>query len=226
MDPRELPPLLRLAPAPTDSETSGSAVLYAAEADWWRVSKAHTRAFGGQLAGHCVIAAASVAPAGFEWHALHLYFLRAGQMTRTRYEVTELRVGRSFALYEVTGYEANEAKPVVRAAVSFHNSAAEQGPPLYASPAPVMPPPESSPTRVPNVGMNVPSPDDHPNVRQADSEGRAWWIRLSQQNEALTGPALWGAVAFMSDLQVRRHRRSQPPKWRRSLRSPACCCDV
>ena len=202
-DPRTLPSLLRLTPAPKETMTGPAAVYYAAEADWWRINNSYKRAFGGQLAGHCVVAAASVAPAGFEWHSLHLYFLRAGQMTRTRYEVHELRVGRSFALYEVTGFEENEAKPIVRAAVSFHNSASEKGPPLYVSPPPKMPPPETSPTRVPNIGLNAPSPtDDHPNVRQADSEGRAWWIRLSQRSdEALTGPALWGAIAFMSDLQ-------------------------
>eukprot|EP00966_Prymnesium_polylepis_P197863 4584818-Prymnesium_polylepis.1 len=164
-DPRSLPRLLRLTPAP-----DASTVFVAEAGDWWVVS---ARAFGGQLAGHCTVAAACVAPAGWECHSLHLHFLQAGRMVRTRYEVHTMRLGRTFATFEVSAYEDDERRSsesgqpgsesasssesaIVRAVVSFHDSSREQSPPLHVSPAPTMAPPGTLAEQVPSSHLRTP----------------------------------------------------------------------
>eukprot|EP00966_Prymnesium_polylepis_P090105 2086811-Prymnesium_polylepis.1 len=74
----------------------------ARESDWWR---ALPRAYGGQLVGHCIVAAARQAPREWTCHSVHAHFVSAGRMLDTRYQVEPLRVGRTFALFQVHARE-------------------------------------------------------------------------------------------------------------------------
>ena len=75
--------------------------------DWWRYAGPATpRAFGGQLAAHCIIAAGIAAPRRWVPISLHLVFVRPSKMLQeTEYRVTTVREGRSFAAYDVRAIE-------------------------------------------------------------------------------------------------------------------------
>ena len=52
-----------------------------------------------------MLAAIRQAPAGWSCHSIHTHFLRGGLMVDTRYEVTPLRVGRTYSVYRVRAIE-------------------------------------------------------------------------------------------------------------------------
>ncbi|KAG8461280.1 hypothetical protein KFE25_010467 [Diacronema lutheri] len=125
--------------------TAEANVLVADAACWWRASE---RAFGGQLVAQCIVAAGAVSPsAQGSVHAVHVHFVNAARMVRTRYEVLPLREGRSFALYAVRGEELPNRRLIVSATVSFHAVAPPDGlwtgVRLHAPPMPAVPPPEA-----------------------------------------------------------------------------------
>ncbi len=74
--------------------------------DWWRYAGPATpRAFGGQLAAHCITAAGIAAPRRWVPISAHLVFVRPSTLQETEYRVTTVREGRSFAVYDVRAIE-------------------------------------------------------------------------------------------------------------------------
>ena len=66
-----------------------------------------------------------------------------------------------------------------------------------------------APSQVPDVSLTPePKQEDWPLVRPAAKDGTAWWIRFGQHDAPLSGPALWGAIAFLTDLQARAPPRA------------------
>jgi len=159
----------------------------AAEADWWRGNP--SRAFGGQLAAHILLAAAEAAKSGWAVHSLHVHFLAPGGMRRTRYAVSPLRHGRSFALYNVRAIErvpdpagaGHSERDIALGVVSFHSADKELdartgGPAaaLHAAPMPrVLPAPEGSATR---SGAAPASCAEGWRGVPADDSGLRWWM--------------------------------------------------
>ena len=82
---------------------------------WW----GHGRVFGGMVVAQALNAAMRTAPAGFQAHSLHGYFLRpTSPGSRTTHVVDTLRDGRSFSTRQVTSEV--EGKETFRMTCSFH----------------------------------------------------------------------------------------------------------
>lgn len=70
----------------------------------------HGRAFGGQVLGQALAAAATTLPAGREIHSMHGYFLRPGDSEeRMTFEVSRLHDGRSFSTRRAQAFQNGEA---------------------------------------------------------------------------------------------------------------------
>lgn len=68
------------------------------------------RVFGGQVIGQALVAAERTVEEARAPHSLHAYFLRAGDISvPIRYEVENLRDGRSFSTRRVTAWQKGEA---------------------------------------------------------------------------------------------------------------------
>jgi len=180
------------------SVTTSNSIVHAD--DWYHYARQKAgRAFGGQLAAHCVQACTPLTRSGWMCNSLHMVFMRPGAMVETRYEVSILRRGRSITIFEVIALEGKEeTRQLVKAIVSFHNVAAEEAgvAPLLALPMPAAPP----------VDDCLPSPPGWwPELRPVDRRGSMYWVRWEQQEELATGPASsWeraAALAFLSDMQ-------------------------
>jgi acyl-CoA thioesterase-2 len=164
-------------------------------ADWWPNNDS-PRAFGGQIIGHAIMACGRVAPAGSSVHSVHVHFLRPGLKVDTRYEVTPVREGRSYALYRVDGVEVGTDRQIASAVVSFCRP--EAGAQLHTD---AMPTCEELPTAVADVYAS-----EFPHARPGDTTLRRWsmrWTqgdgaggRLSASSSVLAHAA---AVGFLSD---------------------------
>lgn len=187
---------LRITPS-----SSGSAIARAE--DWWRYDGA-VRAFGGQTVAHCVLAAIRQAPAGWSCHSIHTHFLRGGLMVDTRYEVTPLRVGRTYSVYRVRAIEIEGDHEIAHAVVSFHDEVKERengAPRLHTA---RMPPGASTcgddgDTRT----LQRAGVESWPGCEPADGSGLRW--RLSWPSEMAgalnTDARRVAAIAFLSDLR-------------------------
>ena len=172
----------------------------ASEKDWWRPADA-SRAFGGQIIAHCIMAAGNVAPAGWSCHSLHLSFLAAGRMVATRYCVAPARRGRSYAVYHVDATETNEgSRLIARATVSFCRH--EDGDALHA---------DLMPTGIAKepawAAHEATKSSSWPRRVAADSSGLRWYVTWGEQGDG-TGSALSAqsspiahsaALGFLSD---------------------------
>lgn len=77
------------------------------------------RVYGGQFLAQALAAAGATVAAPKSPHSMHGYFVRAGRVDRpTRYQVEEVREGRSFAVRSVVGSQAGSE--VFRLTASFH----------------------------------------------------------------------------------------------------------
>ena len=173
----------------------------AAANDWWRWPN-QLRAFGGQMLGHCVMAAGKLAPANFNLHSLHMHFLRAGQLVDTRYAVHVVRIGRSYAVYKVIATEIDQQQEqslLCSCTVSFCKP--EDGPSLLPDTLPLhlFPPPADF---FDDVGS-----DAWPRTAPADASGRRWYVSWQPQHDGngkrltSSSPPLVhaAALAFLSD---------------------------
>lgn len=67
------------------------------------------RAFGGQVLGQAIAAAAATAPEGREIHSMHGYFLRPGDSAhKMTFEVARLHDGRSFSTRRAQAYQEGQ----------------------------------------------------------------------------------------------------------------------
>ena len=152
----------------------------AAESDWWHQNDADwCRAFGGQIIAHCLRAASSRAPKGFSCHSLHAHFLQAGLMVETQYVVASVRVGKSYAVYEVTAVETNtKRRTLAKAVVSFCRQ--EGGAQLHMDPFPTWGAREiplgNAATLPPILGSSSPSAP-WPQAVPADDSGHRWYLQ-------------------------------------------------
>lgn len=70
----------------------------------------HGRAFGGQVLGQALAAAATTLPEEREIHSMHAYFLRPGDSTeRMTFEVSRLHDGRSFSTRRTQAFQEGQA---------------------------------------------------------------------------------------------------------------------
>lgn len=196
----------------------GDGLSRASSDDWWRPAGPDTaRAYGGQIAAHCVVAAAHCAAApddddgdGSSWEctSVQVWFLRPGTMVETEYRVTTLREGRSFGVYEVEGAEverrvagggaASESeragrRVLCKAIATFQSGEAADaaGPALLSLPRPACVP-------------SPPSADEVRTVVPCDDRGLRAWVRLPPGQSAAGSGASWeraATLAFLSDMQ-------------------------
>jgi acyl-CoA thioesterase II len=74
---------------------------------------AHGRIFGGQVAAQAMRSATLIVPDNRNIHSFACLFLRPGNPElKVRYEVTELRNGKSLSTYRVDAYQDNESVKV------------------------------------------------------------------------------------------------------------------
>ena len=202
------PPAPRVAIDPAVFLRLGQASDGTALADasgWWRAT---SRAFGGQIVAHCVLAAGRRAPKGWACHSCHVQFVAAGKMVETRYEVEPLREGKSLTLFQVRAVEVPSGALVVCATVGFHDVAGERSrgdtPQLCtttapsAAPPPTPPPPPTMAAAMPpamgNTGANWPA------RKQVLPDGSLWWLGWPAP-VPLGSIEQCAALAFLSDLR-------------------------
>lgn len=78
----------------------------------------HGRAFGGQVMGQALAAAATTVPAERRLHSMHGYFLRPGDSeTRMTFEVSRLYDGRSFSTRRTQAFQ--EGAPLMSMIASY-----------------------------------------------------------------------------------------------------------
>jgi acyl-CoA thioesterase-2 len=186
------PPYLRLSPGAGPHECAVS------PDDWCHINPRGP--YGGQLTAHAVVAAARCAPAGHTCHSCHLLFVRAGSLGEAHYVTTPVRIGRSYALYRVEGFDDSAGGALIATSlVSFHDVAAELvrgAPALGTSRMPVAPrpPPAAS--------------SGWPSRAAANADGTLWWFSwadeagsqpLDARCDGATRAALLG---FLSDYSL------------------------
>jgi acyl-CoA thioesterase-2 len=84
---------------------------------------AHGRIFGGQVAAQAMRSATLVVPDKRDIHSYSCLFLRPGNPElKVRYEVSELRNGKSFSTYRIDAYQdvANNQSLILTSISSFH----------------------------------------------------------------------------------------------------------
>ena len=160
---------------------------------WWE----HGRVFGGMVVAQALNAAMRTAPAGFQAHSLHGYFLRpTSPGSRTTHVVDTLRDGRSFSTRQVTSEV--EGKETFRMTCSFHLP--EDGDDYQLPIAPEIPPPSEV------EGFEAPFPFDVRDLgateRQEDGTYRSTrrcWFRTREPLP--DDPAVHaGVLAYFSDM--------------------------
>lgn len=173
--------------------------------DWWRAT---SRAFGGQIVAHCVLAAGRRAPTGWTCHSCHVQFVAAGKMVETRYEVQPLRQGKSLALFQVSAIEQPSGALVVCATVGFHDVAGERSrgdtPQLCTTAAPPAAPPPTPPPP-PRMAVAKPPSMGHtganwPARKQLLPDASLWWLGWPAPLP-LGSIEQYAALAFLSDLR-------------------------
>ena len=90
---------------------------------------AHGRIFGGQVAAQAMRSATLIVPDKREIHSYSSLFLRPGNPEfKVRYEVTELRNGKSFSTYRVDAYQDGDGGEslILTSTSSFHISEVSQ----------------------------------------------------------------------------------------------------
>src|SRR5581483_871077 len=103
------------------------------------------RVYGGQVAGQALVAAGRTVPADRYVHSLHGYFVRPGDPSvPIRYQVEEIRDGRSFSVRRSVAYQHDV--PIFFMSASFH--LAEDGLDHHAPLPEHVPPPEELPSMV------------------------------------------------------------------------------
>jgi len=99
------------------------------------------RVFGGQVAGHALVAAARTVTGDRAVHSLHAYFLRPGDPTRPiLYEVDRIRDGKSFTTRRVVAIQHGQAIFNLQASFHVHEAGLD-----HQSEMPDVPDPESLP---------------------------------------------------------------------------------
>lgn len=168
------------------------------------------RTFGGHLVAQALAAAAQTVEAEKHVHSLHGYFLRGAEADApVRYEVTELRNGRSFAVRTVNALQDGELCYTMTA--SFHHG--RDSGPEHAENMPHVLRPESI-----KPGGSIPS-----GVPGAEKDFHEWDIREippggnGQDATTVSGRSLWfryrhelpdtdavhaQALAYMSDMTL------------------------
>src|SRR5437016_5562707 len=105
------------------------------------------RVFGGQVAGQALVAAGRTVERG-RVHSLHAYFLRPGDTSvPILYDVDRIRDGRSFTTRRVVAIQHGKAIFSLSASFQIVEPGLE-----HAEPMPVVPDPETLPTRLESLG--------------------------------------------------------------------------
>lgn len=111
------------------------------------------RIFGGQVLSQSVVAATKTVPQGRQFHSLHSYFLRPGNIDQdVNFSVEILRDGRSFSARRV--HALQDGKPILSMIASFQDPAPGLA---HEEPMPSAPNPESLPS-----AKDLLSAIDHP----------------------------------------------------------------
>lgn len=147
------------------------------------------KAYGGDLVAQALAAASRSVAADRTPHSMHSTFLRPVEPLRpVRYEVEELRDGRSYSTREVRGYQ--DAGPVFLAIVSFH--VGEEGT-NYAPPMPTdLPNPEELPSSSEAlIGHSGPAADYWSTGRSFDQRHVPGPLYTERPTERRPDQALW-----------------------------------
>jgi acyl-CoA thioesterase II len=188
------------------AEPGGSRVFTTTSPDWWRGD----RTFGGMVVAQSLSAAMQTAPAGFEVHSLHGYFLRpVSPGTRTTHVVSVVRDGRSFGTREVVS--TTDGKETFRMTCSFH--APEEGDEYQLPMAQDVPPPSEI------EGFEAPFPYDirelgHTERREDGTylSTRRCWFRTREPLP--DDPAVHACVlAYFSDMTGASFRPGSIGTW-------------
>jgi acyl-CoA thioesterase-2 len=104
------------------------------------------RIFGGQVAAQALSAASATVPADRAAHSLHSYFLRPGDpQEEIRYEVDDLREGRSFSTRRVVARQTRRGQDVAIFALTADFHAGERAVVEHSLPMPEVPGPDGLP---------------------------------------------------------------------------------
>ena len=96
-------------------DAEGRSTFTTASPNWWMEG----RTFGGMVVAQALNAGMQTAPAGFDVHSLHAYFLSPTPPdSETVHTVASIRDGRSFSSREVTSQV--DGRQTLRLACSFH----------------------------------------------------------------------------------------------------------
>ncbi len=148
------------------------------------------RLFGGHVAAQALVAAGRTVDPERQVHSLHGYFVRAGDSSvPVRYEVENIRDGRSFSVRRCTALQ--HGKAIFLMSASFHRY--EEGLDHHAPGPTDVPPPEELPTMAERMAQyperyemwtSVPRPVDvryvgepglvPPGMRQPEVRQRVW----------------------------------------------------
>jgi len=128
-------------------DTQGRPTFTTTSPNWW----VGDRTFGGMVVAQALSAALQTAPAGFDVHSLHGYFLRpTAPGARTTHVVETVRDGRSFSTRDVVS--TVDGKDTFRMTCSFHLP--EDGADYQLPMGPGIPPPRET------AGFEAPFPFD------------------------------------------------------------------
>jgi len=130
-----------------EPDTQGRPTFTTTSPNWW----VGGRTFGGMVVAQALSAALQTAPAGFDVHSLHGYFLRpTAPGARTTHVVEAVRDGRSFSTRDVVS--TVDGKDTFRMTCSFHLP--EDGADYQLPMGPGIPPPRET------AGFEAPFPFD------------------------------------------------------------------
>jgi acyl-CoA thioesterase II len=130
-----------------EPDTRGRRTFTTTSPNWW----VGGRTFGGMVVAQALSAALQTAPAGFDVHSLHGYFLRpTAPGARTTHVVAVVRDGRSFSARDVVS--TVDGKDTFRMTCSFHLP--EDGADYQLPMGPGIPPPRET------AGFEAPFPFD------------------------------------------------------------------
>ena len=130
-----------------EPDSQGRPTFTTTSPNWW----VGGRTFGGMVVAQALSAAVKTAPAGFDVHSLHGYFLRpTAPGARTTHVVEAVRDGRSFSTRDVVS--TVDGKDTFRMTCSFHLP--EDGAEYQLPMGPGIPPPAET------AGFEAPFPFD------------------------------------------------------------------
>jgi acyl-CoA thioesterase-2 len=177
------------------------------------------RIFGGQVAAQALSAASATVAADRAVHSLHSYFLRPGDPhEEIRYEVDDLREGRSFSTRRVVARQTRNGDDVAIFALTADFHAGERAVVEHSLPMPEVPGPEGLPgleevaAAHPEVAENMTSmgavvqqryladPFDPEPRLPPDTASRGWFRVAGRLPD--DGAVHAAALTFVSDLTL------------------------